>query len=222
MKIITRKEWGAKPINAYNGNVSAGARIGVVIHHSVTGEGTTQESVSSILRGIDDFHRRKGWGGIGYNFAVDHRGRIYEARGMDVVGVHASGSNTGHYGICFIGNSDKHITAAAVNAIQELVNYLQIHSKKKLRVVGHRDVNQTGCPGSKLYTRIKNGRFEIPYVKMEYMKAREGDSYRKIGARYLGIKPTPANLPQRITEARRIKALNNNATIVAGMRVRVK
>jgi hypothetical protein len=222
MKIITRKEWGAKPLTAYDSKVAPAARVGVVIHHSVTAEGTNQESVSSILRGIDSFHRGKGWGGIGYNFAVDHKGRIYEARGMDVLGVHAAGSNTANYGICYIGNSDKNLTSAAIKAIQELIDYLQIHSKKKLKVVGHKDVNQTGCPGKKLYTRIQNGAFEITYIKMEYVRAREGDTYRKIATRYLELEPKATNLPQRIAEARRIRALNENKPIVAGMKVRVK
>jgi hypothetical protein len=220
--MITRNQWGAKPLTAYTTTTPPKNRTGIIIHHSVTSEGTNQASVESILRGIDDFHRRKGWGGIGYNFAVDHKGRIYEARGRDIIGVHAANHNGLNFGICYIGNTDKHLTADAVKAIQTLVAELQEAANKKLNVRGHGSVNLTACPGRRLQARIEAGRFNIPYVAKSYVIVLASDtSYRKLATRILGLKPSPANLPTRIAEAQRLKALNNNMALIPGRRVRV-
>jgi hypothetical protein len=151
--MITRSDWGAGRLTAYTSTIKPANRTGIIIHHSVTSQGTTEASVSSILRTIDGFHRRKGWGGIGYNFAVDHQGRVYEARGRDIIGVHASGSNTANFGICFIGNSDKKLTPKAVAAIAKLVENLQNAAGKNLKVQGHQRCQLNRLPRLKALHR---------------------------------------------------------------------
>jgi hypothetical protein len=220
--MITRSDWGAGRLTAYTSTIKPANRTGIVIHHSVTSQGTTEASVSSILRTIDGFHRRKGWGGIGYNFAVDHQGRVYEARGRDIIGVHASGSNTANFGICFIGNSDKKLTPKAVAAIAKLVENLQNAAGKNLKVQGHRDVNSTGCPGSKLYTEIKAGTFNIKYKVAAYVLALPGDTYHKIAVRQLLLTNPHPTLAEKVAERKRIRKLNNGAPVVAGQKVRIK
>jgi hypothetical protein len=216
--LITRKQWGAKPLTAYNQLISKEQRTGIIVHHSVTSRGTTLNSVAGILRNIDDYHRRKGWGGIGYNFAVDHKGRIYEARGRDILGVHAAGSNTANFGICYIGNNNP--TKKAVKAIQVLVAELQEYTNKKLLVQGHAKVNLTACPGSKLLGEIAKGTFDLPYSKKEYTMVLPGETnYRKLASRLLG---KPNTLNARIKEARRLKDLNNKEPLFTGKKVRIK
>jgi hypothetical protein len=220
--MITRSDWGAGRLTAYTSTIKPANRTGIIIHHSVTAEGTTEASVSSILRTIDGFHRRKGWGGIGYNFAVDHAGRVYEARGRDIIGVHAAGSNTANFGICFIGNSDKKLTPKAVAAIAKLVENLQNAAGKNLKVQGHRDVNSTGCPGSKLYTEIKAGTFNIKYKVVTHVLALPGDTYHKIAVRQLLLTNPHPTLAEKVAERKRIRKLNNGAPVVAGQKVRIK
>jgi hypothetical protein len=220
--MITRTDWGAGRLTAYTSTIKPANRTGIIIHHSVTGQGTDISSVSSILRTIDGFHRRKGWGGIGYNFAVDHQGRVYEARGRDIIGVHAAGSNTANFGICFIGNSDKKLNPKAVAAVAKLVEDLQNAAGKNLKVQGHRDVNSTGCPGSKLYTEITGGTFNIRYRVQAFVLALPGDTYHKIAVRQLKLTQPNPTLGEKVAERKRIRKLNNGANIVAGMRVRIK
>jgi hypothetical protein len=220
--MITRSDWGAGRLTAYTSTIKPANRTGIIIHHSVTSQGTTEASVSSILRTIDGFHRRKGWGGIGYNFAVDHQGRVYEARGRDIIGVHASGSNTANFGICFIGNSDKKLTPKAVAAIAKLVENLQNAAGKNLKVQGHRDVNSTGCPGSKLYTEIQAGTFNIKYKVAAYVLALPGDTYHKIAVRQLLLTNPHPTLAEKVAERKRIRKLNNGAPVIAGQKVRIK
>jgi hypothetical protein len=220
--MITRSDWGAGRLTAYTSTIKPANRTGIIIHHSVTAQGTDQASVAGILRTIDKFHRSKGWGGIGYNFAVDHAGRVYEARGRDIIGVHASGSNTVNFGICFIGNSDKKVSPKAVAAIAKLVENLQNASGKKLKVQGHRDVNSTGCPGSKLYTEITAGTFNIKYKVQSFVLALPGDTYHKIAVRQIKLTNPNPTLAEKVAERKRIRKLNKGVPVVAGQKVRIK
>jgi hypothetical protein len=147
---------------------------------------------------------------------------VYEARGRDIIGVHASGSNTVNFGICFIGNSDKKVSDKAVAAIAKLVENLQNASGKKLKVQGHRDVNSTGCPGSKLYTEITAGTFNIRYKVQSYVIALPGDTYHKIAVRQIKLTNPNPTLAENVAERKRIRKLNNGVPVVAGQKVRIK
>jgi hypothetical protein len=155
--MITRKEWGAKPLTKYTNKIKPGMRSKIVVHHSATSEGKTQAQVEAILRRIDDHHRNNGWGGIGYNIAVDFAGRVYEARGIDIHGAHARGANAAGYGIVYIGDGRNGVSDKAVDAIKKLVVSLQARSLKKLEIVGHHQVNSTACPGTYLVAELKKG-----------------------------------------------------------------
>lgn len=158
-RFISRLEWGAQPLNAYNNKIAPGYRSGVVIHHSVTPEGGSLKAVKSILRQIDNLHRSKGYGGIGYNIAVDYAGRVYRARGVNVQGAHVVNNNAKNYGIVYIGDGRKRITPEAVTAIQDTIDWLEKHSGKKLRIYGHQDLYATACPGPKIQKLVENGTF---------------------------------------------------------------
>jgi len=241
--MIKRDKWGAKPLTKYTNTIKPGARTRVVIHHSVTAEGKTQAEVEGILRRIDDQHRNNGWGGIGYNIAVDFAGRVYEARGIDIHGAHASGSNMVGYGICYIGDGRKRITPEALSAIRTLVIELQARSLKKLQVVGHNQVNNTECPGPLIIAEITKGTFDSPYPlpkpvvpkppvappvapkppadTKKYVVVRPGDSYWRIAVRSLGVPNTVKHYPAIIKESNRIQTLNNKKPLVPGQRVRI-
>lgn len=158
--MITRTAWGAKPLTAYATTVSPSRRTGIVLHHSVTATGKTQADVESILRQIDDQHRAKGWGGIGYNLAVDYAGRIYEARGLNTLGAHTAGANTPNYGIVYIGDGRKTVPTAAIDAIRACVITCRANTGRRLPVRPHSALYATECPGRNLATLIHtNGDF---------------------------------------------------------------
>jgi LysM repeat protein len=237
--MIKRSQWGAKPLTKYTNAIKPGVRSQIVIHHSVTAEGKTQLEVEGILRRIDAQHRTNGWGGIGYNIAVDYAGRVYEARGIDIHGAHARGANIKGYGIVYIGDGRKNVTPEAVQAIRTLVIELQARSMKKLEVVGHYIINATACPGQLLINEIRKGTFEVVYPlfvptpppvkpappappKEQYIVALPGDSYWRIAVRVLKVSNTPRNYPAIIRESNRIQNLNNKAPLFPGMKVRIK
>lgn len=158
-RFISRLEWGAKPLTAYSNRIAPRYRDGVVIHHSVTAEGNSMGDVKATLRQIDNLHRSKGYGGIGYNIAVDYAGRVYRARGVNIQGAHTVNANAKNYGIVYIGDGRKRITKEATDAITKTVAWLEKHSGHKLKVYGHQDLYATACPGPKIQKLVDNGTF---------------------------------------------------------------
>lgn len=149
MDIISRAGWGARAARSRS-TVSWSQRTEFIVHYS---EGPTDQSV----RSIQDFHMDgRGWADIGYNFLVDVSGRIYEGRGWLVVGAHAPDHNTPGIGVCMIGR-DGDATAAAKRSIRWLYDEAVRRAGRRLRMLGHREVYATSCPGDELYAWVRAG-----------------------------------------------------------------
>lgn len=65
LKIVSRKEWGAKPPK-FVSKMGKAADF-VIIHHSESPPCETIEKCINSMRSIQDFHQRtRGWSDIGY------------------------------------------------------------------------------------------------------------------------------------------------------------
>lgn len=182
-KIISRKGWGANEKLrerqlGYTKTVKA-----AFVHHSATGNNYTCKQAPSVIRGIYRYHvTSSGWRDIGYNFAIDKCGNIYEGRAggvtKPVMGAHTLGFNTNSTGIAVLGSySTTNPPAAVTTAVAKLAAWkLGLHGinpkgkvtltsagsnkYKKGRKVsmnaisGHRDGFVTDCPGNKLYSKL--------------------------------------------------------------------
>nr|WP_121182425.1 peptidoglycan-binding domain-containing protein [Nocardiopsis sp. Huas11] len=149
--IISRSGWGAR---APRSGVSAvwRSRTGFTVHYS-SGPPTQTP------RQIQDFHMDgRGWSDVGYNFLVDHRGRVYEGRGWTTVGAHAAPHNVSHIGVCFIGG-DGDATDAAKVAIRSLYDEANRRAGRTLAKTYHGGLsgNSTSCPGSDLRSWVRAG-----------------------------------------------------------------
>jgi hypothetical protein len=131
--IIARAAWargGAPPKVA----PEYGAVRLAFVHHTENPNGYLAGEVPAMLRAIYAFHRYvNGWNDIGYNFAIDAYGRIFEARagGIDepVVGAQAGGYNLASSGIAVLGTFiSQPISAAAHRSLQQLLAWkLALH-----------------------------------------------------------------------------------------------
>ncbi len=153
-----------------------------VVHHTATSNNYSSAQVPAIIRSMQAYHMDQlGWSDIGYNFVVDRFGRIWEARSGSrnraVIGAHAAGFNTGSVGVSVIGNYvGTSPSSPAVEGVSRVIGwrlasagiaptgsgtYTSLGSNTiprgrtvtLPRVVGHRDVGATSCPGS-LYDRL--------------------------------------------------------------------
>ncbi|UNX55740.1 cell wall-binding repeat-containing protein [Georgenia sp. TF02-10] len=178
-RIFTRADWGAdESIRSWRPEL--GRVTGAVIHHSAGANGYSAAQVPAIIRGIYAFHAQgRGWGDIGYNVLVDRFGRAWEGRygGLDnaIIGAHASGVNATTFGISVLGDYDKvAVPAAAFETVAQVVAWkfarhgistagtaVGLNGKPMPRVVGHRDVGSTACPGRFFYSRLGELRSRI-------------------------------------------------------------
>ena len=183
--MLSRKAWGANEgwrsgSPRYNRTIQQ-----VHVHHTVNGNGYSRADVPGIIRGIYRYHTKNlGWSDIGYNFLVDRFGRIWVGRAggphRPVRGAHTLGFNSTSTGVALIGNSDarrqdKVVETAIVRlAAWKLHQYgrnpngtVKVYSHGSDRypagrtvrlpvIDGHRDTNETACPGRHLYARLPN------------------------------------------------------------------
>lgn len=180
--VISRVGWGADESLRYDkkGNeiwpLEYQAVEHVIIHHADTAN--FNDPVLE-MRSIYYFHTiTRGWGDIGYNYLVDFLGNVYEGRigGETAVGGHAEGYNTGSCGICLMGRFfDADITPEMHNAIVWItawaardldpVGSAAFHDIPSLPTIcGHRDVNNTTCPGDEFYAHLETIRGEVRRV----------------------------------------------------------
>jgi uncharacterized protein YgiM (DUF1202 family) len=170
--IISREEWGANL--AYGGKDRAASEWPpqyqtvehVIIHHSET---PSFRDPLAEIRSIHYYHAiTRDWGDIGYNYLVDFMGNVYEGRvgGENAVGGHAYQYAYGSAGICTMGSYK--LEGATPEALAGLIwitawsgrnldplGKADFHEKPNLPTVcGHRDVNDSTCPGDGLYADL--------------------------------------------------------------------
>lgn len=97
---------------------------------------------------VHNYHlRSNGWIGIGYNFFIEKDGTIYEGRGFNV-GAGATGYNKNSLHVCFAGNFEtQEPTEEQLESGEWLVKYLLNMCSNDTKVVGHKDIGNTACPG---------------------------------------------------------------------------
>jgi N-acetylmuramoyl-L-alanine amidase CwlA len=101
-------------------------------------------------------HLNNGWADIGYHFAVDPNGRVWQARPLELQGAHVKNHNPGNIGIVVFGNYEKmRPTQASLDSVEKMV----AHSMKRFdvpisQVRTHRELRSTACPGRFLQTQM--------------------------------------------------------------------
>jgi len=136
--------------------IDAGAEVRawqyLVIHHSASVRGSAQS--------FDQYHRQRGWQGLGYHFVIGNG--TDQGDGVIIAGprwyqqeagahAHSTLYNERGIGICLVGNfEEKPPTEAQVAALNELV--LRLAQQFKIdpeHLVGHNQIRRGGtlCPG---------------------------------------------------------------------------
>jgi len=110
---------------------------------------------------INQFHKEKGWDGIGYNFYIRKDGTIYNCRGEEAIGAQVKGYNDVSIGICLEGNFEiEEPKEVQIDSLDDLIYYL-INKYEVKEIKRHKDYGETLCPG-------KN--FKINIIKNNILK----------------------------------------------------
>ena len=224
--IISRARWGANEVapSADCVNATYGTRLDrFVVHHTAGTNSYSAADSPAILRGIQKYHvEGRGWCDVGYNVLVDKYGQVFEGRrgGLEelVVGVHASGHNTNTVGVSVLGDYTQVAPSdAAINALIHVIGWKSyLHGIDPAsqglkdgvlmdRVIGHREVAQTSCPGA-IQNRLDEIMWRAREVMLTYqpqfsaVSATSG-SLLLGGATVRAQIPVPADWSARITDA---------------------
>ena len=109
------------------------------------------------IRAIRDYHvNTRGWSDIGYSYVLTQpwgtragKVRVWTGRGRYRIPAAQMGANYGNLAVCVIGNAHEPVAKRTVGAIADLAKRVGARDIK-----GHRDVNDTDCPGDRLYALI--------------------------------------------------------------------
>lgn len=112
----------------------------IILHHAEASHASVEE--------VNQWHLERGWAGIGYNYYVRKDGTIWRGRPEWAVGAHAKGHNDKSIGICCEGAyMTEHMPAAQLAALKDLIRDI-MSRYGKLKLLRHKDVNETDCPGT--------------------------------------------------------------------------
>ncbi len=164
------------PRDAFTSALPAGAGAGtlrplhkpfrITIHHDGLPAPWTNpghQATADYLEGIRQFHVRpppegRGWADIGYHFAVDVAGRVWQLRPLEWQGAHVRGANEGNIGIVALGNFDLTSPSAPQLNRLELFTDLLCHGYhirwNDVYMHGELAANTTSCPGKHLTDRV--------------------------------------------------------------------
>ncbi len=182
--IISRAEWGAAAVPPREPPLYAQVQIAYVHHTVTANDYGPEDSAGIVLGIARFHRNSNGWNDIGYNFLVDKYGQIFEGRagGIDqpVVGAQAQGFNSVSTGVSCLGTfTSVAQTPAGMDALARLIGWkLSVHEVPTNgtvtvtsaggetnrypagtpvtfeRISGHRDANNTACPGNMLYAQL--------------------------------------------------------------------
>jgi hypothetical protein len=178
--MLRRKAWSPNP-RLRNGRPRYNRRIRQVhIHHTVNSNDYRRADVPGMIRAMYRYHTKSlGWSDIGYNFLVDRFGRLWVGRAggprRAVRGAHTLGFNHASVGVAAIGNFESgRVGKPTIRALVRIASWkLDMYDGRPRRKIwirsdgsdrftagdlvelptidGHRDTNETACPGRHLY-----------------------------------------------------------------------
>lgn len=160
--VIPRSQWTDQGLivsrltaNGHDGRMGRVQRI--TIHHDsmTSGDVRSQRSAAERMRLIRTGHiSRKGepFADIGYHFAIDPSGRVWEGRPLVYQGAHVRGQNDNNLGIVLMGNFDtQRPTPDALKTLERFVAaQMQRYSVPLSSVRTHQELAPTACPGRNL------------------------------------------------------------------------
>jgi hypothetical protein len=175
LQIIDCAGWRARP-NTGSIRVWNQRPVKIIVHHTVTPDtqNMSQESADLVARLIQNLHiDRRGWIDTGQNFTVSRGGFVLEGRHRSlevlrtgkrhVEGAHCVGQNTVAVGI---ENEGTYMTATPPAqlwvGLRDLCAYIcGQYGIAPTQIFGHRDFNNTACPGDVLYLMLPRLRSEV-------------------------------------------------------------
>ena len=173
-RVYTRADWGARPPTTPATIIKAPDHL--VVHHMAF-PNSTDYSLShafQLSRDCQNLHMdTNGWSDTGQQLTISRGGYVMEGRnrsleaigkGANVMGAQVAGENDHTLGIENEGTYTTELpTAALWNALVQTLAWLcdDYGLDPHTAIVGHRDYNNTECPGDALYAKLPDLRNQV-------------------------------------------------------------
>lgn len=158
MDIIPRTAWGAAPPRSTPVPLPTRRLTHIVTHWPGDDRPLSRLDAPGLLRAWQSFHMTtRGWRDIGYNYAIDARGNVYEARGWHVGGHVLGAQNAISVGIVHVLGNDEPMTPAMMTAGHHLRAWIEQRAGRRLTPIGHSDWANKLCPGPHILRWTRQG-----------------------------------------------------------------
>jgi hypothetical protein len=166
--IMPRSAWTTSPLQLKNATPMNGV-LRITIHHSGDGKAFLPKSAADVARHlqlVQQAHLQRGMIDIGYHFAVDPQGRVWQLRWLQYEGQHVRLSPNGTHnnphniGIVVLGDFDvQSVTVAQRDHLFELVRLIRAkYALSPAAVFMHDEIVDTDCPGKYLKPLLRDAR----------------------------------------------------------------
>ncbi|XP_076255516.1 peptidoglycan-recognition protein LB-like isoform X3 [Rhynchophorus ferrugineus] len=157
-EFVSRDDWGARPPTQVE-TMQTPVPF-VVIHHTYRPEACyNKDDCIKAMQWMQDLHQlNNSWNDIGYSFAAGGDNRIYVGRGWTSVGAHAPKYNDKSIGITLIGDWSNEVPPLSQLIVVKqliLIGIREGYIREDYKLIGHRQVRDTECPGDALYGEIQ-------------------------------------------------------------------
>ena len=135
----------------------------IVIHHAGASVHVNQTAMQ-----IHNFHKSRGWAGIGYHFWIEFDGTVSAGRSLGHRGAHVGPEYNGRsWGIGLAGNFNIGTpTKAQWESLVALTGHLK-ENAPHAKIVGHSHLQSTSCPGKldvvKLRREVEGDGLSVPH-----------------------------------------------------------
>ncbi|MEO1009291.1 MAG: peptidoglycan recognition family protein [Planctomycetota bacterium] len=161
MGVERRSAWASEPPRVLLADRMRRIQRITIHHDAMPSSGMlARGDAADRLRAIQRAHFELGWADIGYHYAIDPAGRVWEGRPTNLQGAHVRDQNERNLGIVVLGNfMHEQPTPAAVAALRSFVGAQALRYRvPPARVRTHRELAATQCPGTWLQRAVDNGR----------------------------------------------------------------
>lgn len=112
----------------------------LILHHA---------DMNGSIQDVNQVHLNNGWAMIGYNYYIRKDGSVWKGRPENAIGANCYGYNDKSISICSEGNYEIDYMSPAMKAsIIALGQDIENRYGHRLKVVGHKELYSTDCPGS--------------------------------------------------------------------------